>query len=93
MIQNNGQKHFSFRFAILLHVDDTKVLEFIRARLGIGKVYTSLYTSTFIVKNIEEVRTIINIFTKYPLNTQKYLNLRDFSKAYQLYIEAKIKTP
>jgi len=90
MIQNNGQNNFSFRFAIRLHVDDRKVLEFIQAKLG--KVYTSLYTSTFIVNNIE-VTCIIYIFQMYPLNTQKYLNFVYFKKAYQLYIEAKIKTP
>jgi hypothetical protein len=93
MVMKNGSKHISFRFAIHLHIDDIKVLEFIQGRLGMGKVYSYGNSTSFIVKNLKEIGSIINIFTKYPLKTHKYLNFLDFSKAYLLYSESKIKTP
>jgi len=93
MVMKNGSKHINFRFAINLHIDDIGVLEFIQGRLGIGKVYSYGNSASFIVKNLKEVGSIINIFSKYPLKTHKYLNFLDFSRAYLLYSESEIKTP
>lgn len=38
---NNKNKVISFNFAILLHIDDLEVLEFIKNKLNCGRVYTS----------------------------------------------------
>lgn len=79
--------NFSFTYVISLHVDDTSLLEFIQKRLGLGKVYTHFKKSYFIVKNKKDVKTIIDIFTQYPLKTHKNLNFLDFKKAFHLYTE------
>jgi hypothetical protein len=50
-----------------------------------GKVFTSGDKSTFVVSRLDEVRKIIAIYTKYPLNPTKLLNLLAFSKAFDLY--------
>ena len=75
----------SFRFEIHLHVDDTPLLHDIRQELGMGEVFTSGEKSTLAVSRLDEVRKIIAIFTKYPLNTTKLLNFLAFSKAFDLY--------
>lgn len=92
---SDGEGHFyiniksdtivSFRFEINLHVDDTPLLHTIRNELGMGEVFTSGEKFTFVVSRLEEVRKIIAIFTKYPLNSTKLLNLLAFSKAFDLY--------
>jgi hypothetical protein len=66
-------------------VDDTPLLHNIRQELGLGDVFISKNT-TFVVSRLDEVRQIIAIFTKYPLNTTKLLNFLAFSKALDLYI-------
>lgn len=93
MIMKNGSKHISFRFALNLHVYDARALEFITAKLGMGKVYSYGHSSSLIIKNIKEIDSIIKIFPKYPPKTHQYLNWRDLAKAYQLYSLSKIKTP
>jgi hypothetical protein len=75
----------SFRFEIHLHVDDTPLLHTIRKELGMGEVFTSGDKFTFVVSRLDEVRKIIAIFTKYPLNSTKLLNCLAFSKAFELY--------
>ncbi len=79
--------YFNFTFAISLHVDDISLLEFIKKRVGVGKVYIHGKKSSFIVKNKKDVKVIIDIFTKYPLKTHKNLNFLDFKKAFHLYTD------
>jgi hypothetical protein len=77
-----------------LHIDDVKALEYIREMLGIGQIYYSKQTGTyasFVVKNFEDIKFIIEIFSKNPLNTIKHLNFLDFKKAFELYINSKRK--
>ena len=85
--ETSNRVYFNFTFVIALHVDDIGVLEFIQKRLGVGKVYTFGKKASFIVKNKKHVKVILDIFTKYPLKTHKYLNFLDFKKAFQLYTE------
>jgi hypothetical protein len=92
---SDGEGHFyinirsettvSFRFEIHLHIDDTPLLHIIQDELGMGEVFTSGDKSTFVVSRLEDVREIIAIFTKYPLNTTKLLNFLAFSRAFDLY--------
>ncbi len=90
--KNPYHTYFYFTFVIALHVDDINLLEFIPKRLGLGKVYTFGKKSCFIVKNKKDLKVIMDIFTKYPLKTHKYLNFLDFKKAFYLYSDTRIKT-
>lgn len=83
---------FWFSFDICLHIDDTEMLNFIQKRLGVGKVYTSGKLSRLRVTNQKDVKKILEIFSKYPLNTTKYLNYLDFKKAFELYVSSNGKT-
>ena len=84
-------KNAVFSFKISLHVDDVSVLEFIQKTLGFGKVYTSDKAS-FIVSNQKELKNLIDIFSKYNLNTTKHLNFLGFKKAFELYTSNKTKS-
>jgi len=80
-----------FVFKITLHSDDALVLEFIKKNLGFGEVYYSKNRASFIVSNLMDVKVLIDIFSKYTLNTSKYLNYLDFKKAFELYTGSKKK--
>ena len=67
--KTSNRIYFNFTFVIALHVDDTNLLEFIKKRLGIGKVYTYGNKSYFRVKNKKYLKVIIDIFTKYTQRT------------------------
>ena len=90
--KTSNRIYFNFTFVIALHVDDTNLLEFIKKRLGIGKVYIYGNKSYFRVKNKKYLKVINDIFTKYTLKTHKYLNFLDFKKAFQLYTEISADT-
>jgi len=78
-----------FSFEIKLHIDDIKVLHFIKDTLGIGKVYESEKSCRFIVSKQSEIKKILDIFTNYPLISSKRLNLLTWDKAFKLYIDGK----
>lgn len=79
---------FTFHFAIRLHLDDKGVLDYINNTLGIGTVTVSKTKAevVFLVRTQGEIEVILELFTKYPLNTTKHLNFVDFSKAFELYV-------
>nr|YP_009262128.1 LAGLIDADG endonuclease [Chrysoporthe deuterocubensis]AMX22203.1 LAGLIDADG endonuclease [Chrysoporthe deuterocubensis] len=84
-------KFYSFSFEINLHIDDIKVLNFIKNTLGFGKVY-KLNTSPrckFSVSKQSEVKKIIEIFSIYSLNSSKYLNFLVWVEAFNLYTDDK----
>jgi hypothetical protein len=62
-------------------VDDIDMLHFIQNSLGIGKVNSSGNSAVYRVSSQKELARIIEIFSKYPLNTTKHLNFLDFKKA------------
>ena len=68
-------------------MDDTNVLNYIHNSLGLGKIYIKNNRSTFIVRNLNDVAVIIDIFFRNTLNTSKYLNFLDFKLAYDLYMD------
>lgn len=77
---------YSFRFIIVLHIDDTKALEYIQKTLGIGTVVQNKNVVTFTVVKQMDILKIINIFDKNPLNSNKQLNFLAFKKAFELYV-------
>lgn len=85
---------FVFRYLISLHVDDIDVLYFIQKSLGMGHVYSrGKGAAIFYVAKQEDVRRIIEIFSKYTLNTTKYLNFMALKKAFELYVSSRRKSP
>lgn len=81
-------KSCSFRFQINLHKDDVDVLYYIHNRLGFGEVRSYKNFSSFTVTRLKDIALLLEIFTSYPLQGTKFLNFRDFSKAYELYINS-----
>jgi hypothetical protein len=50
-------------------VDDTNLLNYIHNSLGLGVIYIKNKRSTFIVRNLNDVAVIIDIFSRNTLNT------------------------
>ncbi len=76
---------FKFTFQITLHIDDVKLLYFIKESLGFGRVWIGKSVAVFKLESLEYLRKIIEIFRDHPLNTTKQLNFLYFKKAYELY--------
>lgn len=74
-----------------MHIDDLEVLKYIQKTLGIGTVYIKPNIAEFVVKRFHEVETIIEIFSKTPLNSCKHLNFLNFKQAFELYTSKDIK--
>lgn len=87
--QNN--LHYVFIYQITLHVDDVDVLTLIKDTLGLGKITISKSVCAYTINKQEEIKEIIKIFTKYPLNSTKRLNFLAFKEAFELYINSKAK--
>ena len=86
-IGRNNSKYFSFYFQIKLHIDDQNVLNYIQNTLELGKVYTSKNEATLVIVNKEDIKKIINIFDKNPLNSTKHLNFLSFKEAFEIYLK------
>nr|WDZ67655.1 homing endonuclease [Leptographium wingfieldii] len=86
------QDGYGFRFQIQLHIDDLEVLHFIQGTLKIGNVYLTESAAKFEASNVKDIQKIIDIFSKFPLNTHKLLNFLDFKKAYELYMSSRLKS-
>lgn len=54
----------------MLHVDDIKVLHFIKSNLGIGEV-RDRGTNIFTIRTQQGIVKLIDILSKYPLNSKK----------------------
>ena len=78
-------KGFSFKFSIGLHIDDLNVLNYIRNKLGFGRVCSSGNTCHFNVTKKDDILKLISIFDIYLLNSTKRFDYLDFKKAYYLY--------
>lgn len=83
---------YGFKFAIQLHIDDIKMLHLIQSTLKIGKVYITGSAARFVVTNVKDTAIIINIFSRYSLNTTKLLNFIDFKKAFEIYTSSRLKS-
>ncbi len=84
-VHNNKGNQFQFNFEISLHKDDIGAINHIYNSLGIGKVYIKKNRGTFIVRSLDEIKVILEIFSQNPLNTTKHLNFLDFKRAYLIY--------
>jgi hypothetical protein len=61
----------------VLHVDDIKVLHFIKSNLGIGEVRERGTNATFTIRTQQDIVKLIDIFSKYPLNSVWTPSLRE----------------
>jgi hypothetical protein len=64
------------------------VLYYIHKTLGFGEVRSYKDYSSFTVTRLKDIAHLIKIFSQYPLNGSKWLNYRDFAKAFELYINS-----
>lgn len=78
----------AFRFQINLHKDDINVLYYIHKTLGFGEVRSYRNFASFTVTRIKDIALLIEGFSQYPLQGSKWLNYRDFSKAFELYLNS-----
>lgn len=78
----------AFRFQINLHKDDINVLYYIHKTLGFGEVRSYHNFSSFTVTRLKDIALLLKIFDQYPLQGSKWLNYRDFSKAFYLYLNS-----
>jgi len=77
---------FEFVFRIVLHIDDTKVLEFIKNTLNCGRLSIDRDTCVFTISKISDIETILlPIFETFSLNSVKYLDYLDFKNAFLMY--------
>ena len=65
---------FTFEFIINLHKDDRKALEYIKSILGIGNVTERGKFASLSISRGIEVKVLIDIFSKFSLNTTKRLD-------------------
>ncbi len=77
--------NYTFVFGIGLHLDDLKVLEFIQKTLQVGKIYTKPGVASLVVQRLDEVKIILDIFSRFPLNSNKQLNFMAFMKAFEIH--------
>lgn len=76
----------AFRFQINLHKDDLAVLYYIHKTLGFGEVRSYKDYSSFTVTRLKDITLLLKIFALYPLQGSKWLNYKDFLKAFELYV-------
>lgn len=77
---------FEFVFRIVLHIDDTRVLEFIKNTLNCGRLSIERDTCVFTISKISDIETILlPIFETFSLNSVKYLDYLDFKNAFLMF--------
>ena len=76
---------YSFTFGIGLHIDDLEVLKYIQKTLQVGTIYIKSDMAELMVRRFDELKVIIEIFDKSPLNSTKHLNFLSFKQAFELY--------
>jgi hypothetical protein len=74
----------SFRFELQLHSDDSFVLHYIQKRLGFGIIYVKSKSVMLSVTKLTDIKSLIQIFEKYPLWTYKQLDFKDFKYVFSL---------
>ena len=81
MVPSRGNG-FGFRMDIKVHIDDKQALDYINQTLGIGNVYVNnkTFSVLFTVISRAELLIILSIFSKYNLNTTKFLDFLAFAR-------------
>lgn len=88
---------FQFEFEIHLHIDDLKLLDYIKKTLNIGNVYANnkRNSCSFVVGSEKELRELIKLFDGdlanevTHFNGIKILDFMDFKEAFLLYFNRK----
>ena len=86
-------KTYGFSFAIGLHKDDKETLDFIVKELGMGKISFYANSARLVISDAKSIKSLIEIFTHFPLKSTKLLDFLAFKKAFLLYTQKKEKTP
>nr|WDW20843.1 hypothetical protein [Valsa mali var. pyri (nom. inval.)] len=85
--------YIRFRFKINLHIDDLEVLNVIKSKLKIGRIFVEeekRNSCAFVVQNFSELKDVLcPIFLNFPLHTSKNLDFQDFYKAILLKANSK----
>lgn len=81
----SNRNAYTFTFGIGLHIDDLEVLKHIQKTLQIGTVYIKPKIAEFVVRRSDELKVIMDIFDKTPLNSYKHFNFLGFKQAFELY--------
>lgn len=90
-IKRKSRNSYIFRFRISLHLDDIAVLYYIKAKLGLGRVSKEGdWGCVYSIDRVEEIKEILEIFSKRPLNTTKHLNFLKFKEAFFLYVSSEL---
>lgn len=83
----------NFTFRITLHKDDIFTLYYIKTTLGeIGNVKIFGNTARLTITSQKDIAKLMDIFSKYLLDTIKLLNLLDFKRAFELYTSSNNKS-
>lgn len=85
-IYPSDNKRATFEFIIHLHKDESAVLCKLKDEFKIGNLRSDSNSVAWVIKSQEEVKLIIDIFSKNPLNTTKHLDFLIWSKAFNLYV-------
>lgn len=85
-------KTSGFSFAIGLHKDDKETLDFIVKELGMGKISFYANSARLVISDAKSIKSLIEIFTHFPLKSTKLLDFLAFKKAFLLYTQKKEKT-
>jgi len=88
-----ARKTYGFSFSIGLHKDDKQTLDFIVKELGMGKVSLYANSARLVISDTNSIKSLIEIFTHFPLKSTKLLDFLAFKKAFLLYTQNKEKTP
>lgn len=77
----------------MLHIDDMKILHFIKSNLDTGEVRDRGTNAIFTIRTQKGIAKLIDILSKNSLNSKKYLGFSDFKKAFELYTSFEVKSP
>ena len=77
----------------MLHIDDIKILHFIKSNLDTGEVRGRGTNAIFTIRTQKGIVKLIDILSKNPLNSKKYIDFSDFKKAFELYTSFEVKSP
>jgi len=77
----------------VLHIDDMKILHFIKSNLDTGEVRDRGTNAIFTIRTQKGIAKLIDILSKNSLNSKKYLDFYDFKKAFELYTRFEVKSP
>jgi hypothetical protein len=88
-----GGFDFAFRFRIKLHLDDLKVINYIRDKMNCGNIEISNINNTalFYIRRSKDLNErLFPIFDSFTLNTTKFLDYLVFKEIFTLYKQTRL---